>query len=224
MAASFTLILDTAGPAGVTVSINSGATYSASQGVTVNVSTADGGTSGYQMKLYGDVDGNVNANIQPSEAASSWIAYSPNQFVTLSAANGLKTVRVRVRDEVFNESPEATSTITLDTTAPTITLGAPDVNKVSKVIGKRVAAASFSTNRELAAWKVKIVPSESSLESAGTLIPETNGSTNMSGGAVAANGTVNITIDGRDIELASPGDGPKIIKVFGEDTFGNWSV
>ena len=72
--------------------------------------------------------------------------------------------------------------------------------------------------------KVKVVPSADSLHTAGTQIPTTGGSTNMSGTTVAASASVSCTIYGADLETASSGDGAKIIKVFGKDAAGNWSV
>lgn len=223
MASTFTLTLDTVGPAGVTAIIAGNATYTGSQAVSLAIATSDTPTTGYQMKIWGDVDPAANANIQPLEANSSWIAFATTQAITLSAADGLKTINVKVRDDVWNET-QASDTITLDASLPVITISGPDVPKVSKVTGKRTASFSFSPDTALTAYKVKVVPSTGSLENAGTAIPTTNGSTNMSGGAVAAGATVNCTIDGRDLELASTGDGSKIIKVFGQEASGNWSV
>jgi len=224
MASFFTLTLDTTGPQGVSIVLNSGATFASTREVTATLATTDGTTTGYQMKLWGDVDPTVNTSIQALEASSAWIAFNASQAVTLSNIDGFKTVNVKIRDDVFNESAVASDSITLDTTVPVITLSAPDVTRVSKVAGKRVASATFSTDTALVAYEVRVVPSQSSLQSSGTVIPTTNGSTNMSGGAVAANATVNITIDGRDLELASAGDGNKIVKVFGQEASGAWSV
>lgn len=177
------------------------------------------------MKVWGDVDTTVNANIQATEGASTWIAYNTTQAVTLSTGDGLKTVNVKVRDDVWNESTAASDTITLNTTVPVITITGPDVSKISKITGKRTASFSFSSDVALTAYKVKVVPANSSLENAGTQIPTTAGSTNMSGGATSAGATVNATIDGADLETASSGDGTKIIKVFGQAAgSGNWSV
>ena len=70
-----------------------------------------------------------------------------------------------------------------------------------------------------------VVPSVSSEHTAGTQIPTTGGSTNMSGNTqTAASTAVNCTIYGADLETASSGDGTKIIKVFAKDLNGNWST
>lgn len=224
MAAFFNVVLDTTGPGGTSLVLAGGANYTAIRGITGTIATSDGDTTGYQMKIWGSVDNSIDSNIQTTEGASTWIAYSTSQAITLSTGDGLKTVNLKIRDDVWNES-STSDTITLDSTLPVITISAgPDVAKVSKIAGKRIVSFSFTTDSDLIAYKVKVVPSSGSLESAGTLVPTTNGSTNTSGGSVASGGTVNVTIDGRDLELASAGDGTKIIKVFGQDVASNWSV
>lgn len=224
MASYFNLALDTTGPAGVSINLAAGATTTAVRAITATIATSDTPTTGYQMKLWGDVDPAADSNIQVLEANSTWITYSTSQAVTLSTGDALKTINLKVRDASWNET-SASDTITLNTTVPVITITGPDVSVVSKISGKRVASFSFSSDIALSAYKVKVVPATSSLESAGTTIPTTNGSTNMTGGATGASTTVNCTIDGRDLELASSGDGTKIVKVFGQSSgSGNWSV
>jgi hypothetical protein len=226
-ATNFTLTLDTTAPAGVTISLNAGAAYTSTQAVTATIATSDSPTTGYQMKVYGDVDLSANANIQDTEANSTWITFSTSQAVTLLTGDGSKTVKVKVRDDVWNVSSEATDAITLDTTlpVPNITVG-PDVTKVSKISGKRTCSFSWQANSAFDEYKIKTVPSSGSLESAGTTIATTNGSTNMAGSAGGYPATTNIdsTIDGRDLEVASSGDGAKTIKVFVKDAAANWSV
>lgn len=225
MPAHFNLTLDTTGPAGVTISLAGGAAYSSVRDITATIGTSDGTTTGYQMKVWGDVDNAYDANVQTTEGASSWISYSTSKLIRLSTTDASKTVYVKVRDDVWNESAAASDSITLDTSVPVITISGPDVTKISKVTGKRTASFSFTTDVALDSYKVKVVPSSASLENAGTQIPTTAGSTNMSGGAVGAGATVNCTIDGADLETASAGDGDKVIKVFGRESGSqNWSV
>lgn len=222
MASTFTITLKTTGPATPTIALAGGAAFTAAQAVTATIGMADT-LDGHQMKLWGTVDPAADPNIQVLEVNSAWITYATSKSVTLSTGDGVKTVNLKIRDKVGNES--ATSdTITFDATAPVTTVGTPDVSTISKIAGFRTAANTFSPDVALVAYKVKVVPSTGSLENAGTQIPTTNGSTNMSGGAVSAGATVSITIDGRDLELASSGDGAKIIKVFGQEASGNWSV
>lgn len=225
MATNFSVTLDTAAPASPTLAVNAGASYATAQPATANIGTADGSTAGYQIKVWGNVDPAANANIQATEGASSWIPYNAAQPITLSAGDGLKTISMRIRDDVWNETAPVSDSITLDTTipVPNVTVG-PDVSKVSKVTGKRTVSFTFQSDTSAQAWKVKVVPSAGSLESAGTTIPTTNGSTQMTGGALAATTPKACTIDGADLELASSGDGAKIVKVFVQDDSGLWSI
>jgi hypothetical protein len=58
---------------------------------------------------------------------------------------------------------------------------------------------------------------------AGTQIPTTGGSTNVSGGAVNAATTVTTNIDGADLQTAGA-EGDNVVKIFVQDDAGNWSV
>lgn len=220
MPGTFQLTLDTTGPQGVAVILDAGNPAWSTDGVVdAIISTTDPVTTGYQVKIWGDVQG------VPDEATAVWQALTASIAVTLTGGDGVKTVNVRMRDDVWNTSSVATDTITVDTTAPVITLlSGPDVPKVSKVAGKDTAVITWKADSDLQAYKVKAVPNPSSLHGAGTQIPTTAGSVNVSGGAVAANAVITTTIKGTDLETASPGDAAKDIKVFGQDQAGNWSV
>src|SRR3954471_7094034 len=108
MAANFTLTLDTTGPAGVAGSINAGATYTTSRDVTLGPTTTDSDTTGYQIKIWGNVDTAFDANIQATEGASTWITLTASMAVRLSTGDGSKTLTWRLRDDVNNESSTAT--------------------------------------------------------------------------------------------------------------------
>lgn len=224
MASYFDLTLDTTAPGGVTISLAGGATYTSVRDIVATIGTSDGSTAGYQIKVWGDVDPAADASIQTTEGASAWISYNAAQAVRLSTGDGAKTVNVKVRDSVWNTSSAVSDSITLDTSVPVVTVSGPDVALISKQTGKRTSAFSFTADVDVVAWKVKVVPSNGSLENAGTQIPNTNGSTNMSGGALAAGTPVNATIDGADLEAASAGDGTKHVKVFVQDAAGLWSI
>lgn len=225
MASTFTLTLDTTAPAGVALNINSGAAYATARAVTAQPTTTDGSTTGYQMKIWGDVDPAADANIQTTEGASSWITYSASQAVTLSTGDALKTLNVRIRDAVGNQSASATDTITLDTTVPVATVSvAASPTTISKVASFDTTTFSFQADVAIQAWKVKVVPATGSVESAGTTIPTTAGSTNTTGGSLAATTNQSVSIKGTDLETASAGDGAKIVKVFVQDLAGNWST
>jgi hypothetical protein len=227
MASFFNLTLDTIAPAVPTILLASGAAYTTTQILTAGISTTDGDTTGYQMKLWGDIDPVYDADVQVLEGSSNWIAYTISKSIKVSTGDGLKTVYLKIRDAVWNVSAQTSDTITLDTIVPvsTVSLG-PDVTVVSKQTGKRTCSFSFQSDSIFDQYKVKVVPATGSLENAGTQIGITNGSTNMSGSAGNYPATTNIacTIDGADLEVASSGDGVKIVKVFVKDQAGNWST
>jgi hypothetical protein len=226
MASYFTLTLDTTGPANPSLSINAGASYATSQLVDLAIGTSDGSTSGYQMKIWGNVDTTYDTNVQATEAASAWITFATAKQVKLASGDGTKTINIKLRDDVFNESSIVSDSINLDTTRPVVTISGPDVSKISEVAGKDVASFSFTVDTAFVEYKVKVVSSSGSAENTGTQIGTTNGSTNMSGtaGNYAANTAINCTVDASDLKAASAGDGAKVIKVFVKDAAGNWSV
>ena len=219
MASFFNLILDTLAPSGVTLSINNKAQYTTTQEVTLYIATSDSDTTGYQMKIWG-IDGVV------TESEATWETFATSKTVSLPSGDGLKTVYVKIRDDVYNESSAASAQITLNTTVPSVTITGPDVSKVSKVSPKNVATFSFVSDVDFDEFKVKVVPATSSLNDAGTVIGTTNGSVNMVGsaGGYKANTAIQCKINGADLETASSGDGNKIIKVFVKNSAGTWSV
>lgn len=232
MANNFNLILDTTGPSGVSVLIDGDNTYStlSSRYVDLTIQTNDTNTTGYQMKIWGDVDDTNDTNIQSTEINSKWISYSQTKQIKLATGDGLKTVYVKLRDDVYNESAQASDSITLDTTKPTVTITGPDVTKISKIDGKDECSFSFTVSsvpdNTFAEYVVKVVASAGASYTTGTQIGTANGSVNMSGnlGSYDCATPITCTINGKDLELASSGDGSKIIKVFVRDNAGNWSA
>lgn len=221
----FNLTLDTTGPANPSISIESGAQYATQQLVSCGIGTSDGDTTGYQMKIWGDVDTSYDADVQATEVESNWITFQSSKQVKLATGDGSKTIYARIRDDVHNESGQASDNINLDTTRPVITISGPDVSKISKVAGKDASAFSFQVNSAFVEYKVKVVSSTGAAHDTGVLIPTTAGSTNMSAtGSFAADTPIECTIKGADLETASAGDGVKIIKVFAKDDAGNWSA
>lgn len=222
---SFDLTLDTTGPAGVAGSINSAATFTTSRDVLLGPTTTDPDTTGYQIKIWGDVDLAANANIQDIEANSTWITLTASMAVRLSTGDGSKTLTWRLRDDLNNPSSTATDSITLDTTVPVVTLDSgPTPARISKQASKDSSDETWHADVDIQAYKVKVVPSTSSIHSAGTLIPTTAGSVNTSGGAISASTPVTTTIKGTDFETATGGDGTFHVKVFVQDLAGNWSL
>lgn len=235
MPGTFQLVLDTLGPQGVTLTLDAGnPAFTLDRVVTAIPGTSSG--DAVVMKIWGDVDPAADANVQTTEAASAWVTYA-NRDITVAAGDGLKTINVRLRDDVGNTSSVATDTITLDTTAPTVTITAgPSTTqggnppKISKVAGWDDASITWQVDADIQAYKVKVVPSTGADQSQGTTIGTTNGSTNVSatgaGGAqvLAAATAITTHIKGADLEAASAGDATKQLKIFAQDMAGNWSV
>ena len=218
MASYFNLVLDTLAPQGLTVKLNNGSQYTTSKNVTLNISVSDTSTSGYQMKVWGIDEAS-------SEDSASWETFASTKSIALPTGDGLKTVYVKVRDDVCNETAAASATITLDTSVPAVTIIGPDVSRISKTAPKNVATFSFTSDVAFTEYKIKVVPSKSSLHDASTLIGTANGSTNMTAtGTFKASTAISCKVYGKDLEAASSGDGEKIIKVFVKNAHGTWSV
>lgn len=227
MASNFTLKLDTTAPPNVQISIDSGAPFATQQLVSAGITCGDADTTGYQMLIWGNVDAAYDANVQTTEGGSSWVSFAASKQVNLSATDGSKTLYCKVRDSVHNVSAQASDSINLDTTLPTpnVSFG-PDVSVVSKQTGCDTCSFSFTVDQIFDEYKVKVVPAAGSAHTAGTLIPTTAGSSNMSGaaGSYPASTPISCSIKGTDLETASNGDGDKIVKVFAKDQAGQWST
>ena len=218
MASYFNLTLDTLAPQGLTIKLNNGSQYTTSKAVQLAINVTDESADGYQMKVWG-IDGIAK------ESDAVWETLANVKDITLPTGDGLKTVYVKVRDDVYNETAVTSTSITLDTSVPAVTIIGPDVSRISKTSPKDVATFSFTSDVAFTEYKIKVVPSKSSLHDAGTLIGTANGSTNMSAtGTFKASTAISCKVYGKDLEAASSGDGEKIIKVFVKNTVGTWSV
>ena len=219
MASYFNLTLDTLAPAGLAVQLNGDDIYTTTPSVELTLTLTDSPTTGYQMKIWG-VEGVTD------EGSASWETYAASKSVTLPSGDGLKTVYVKVRDAVGNESSAASDSITLNTAVPTVTVTGPDKSTISKVVGFDMAVINFMSDIAFEEYKVCVVPATSSTQESGTQIPTTNGSVNTSGsaGGYEADTNIEVKINGSDLEAASSGDGVKIVKVFVKNAAGNWST
>lgn len=219
MASFFNLTLDTLAPAGLSVALNDDALYTTSEIVTLKLEMADADATGYQMKIWGVADAE-------DEASAAWETFAAEKSITLPDGDGLKTVYVKIRDDVGNEAAAVSDSITLDTAVPVVAITGPDKSKISKVDGFNSAVINFTSDVAFEEYKVCVVPASNSIQSAGTVIPVANGSENTSGadGGYAANTNISVTIKGADLEAASAGDGVKIVKVFVKNAAGTWSV
>lgn len=219
MASYFNLTLDTTAPSGLTLSINDGALYATSTAVKLTIGLSDEVTTGYQMKIWG-IDG------VDEEASASWETFAKTKSVNLTSGDGLKTVHIKVRDDVGNETEEVSDDITLNTAVPVVTITGPEKTKISKVEGFNKSKITFTCDVDFAEYKVCVVPQTSSTQDAGTVIPTTAGSINTSGsdGSYPKTTPIEVTITGTDLETASSGDSVKIVKVFVKTAAGIWSV
>lgn len=221
----FTLILDTTAPSNISISLEGGSQYAAQQLINATIGTTDSDATGYQMKIWGDVDSTFDSNIKGTEVLSSWITFSTTKQIKLSASDGNKSISVKIRDDVHNESAIASDSILLDMSKPVVTVTNSDVSKISKIAGKNIASFSFTVNEDFNQYKVKVVSSTGASHDTGMTISTIGGSTNMSGtGTFLANTPIDCQITGLDLENASSGDGSKIIKTFVMDNSGNWSA
>lgn len=227
MASSFILTLDTTAPSNPLLTLNGGGAYiSSAVGVSLALTTDDADTTGYLIKIYGDVaDPGGAAGIRPNEVDASWLAYGSIHAVTVSAGDGFKTVRAKIRDDVGNETAELTAQVNLDTTGPVITITTPvDHPKISKVATFDRATFEWTADSNIAQWVVKVVPTAGATHDQGSYLANTNGSTNVNGGVRAGGNPCQVMITGADLQVAVGADGPYVIKVFAADAAGNWSV
>ena len=220
------ITLDTTAPANPSIKVAGDAIYTTTQTVTLTVGTGDAITTNYQMKIWGDVDLAYSTSIKNTEALSTWVPYSTNPQVKLSDGDGTKTVNVKIRDDVHNASSNASDSIILDMKIPTVTATSADVSKISKIAGKDIFSFSFSSDKDIVEYKVKLVGVTNATQDTGTAIPITNGSVNT--GAVISvpqSQVVTVTINAKDLELAgATTDGQKVVKIFVKDVLGNWSA
>lgn len=224
MAASFTLTLDTQAPSHTALLIEEGAAQTGTQDVSVSISTPS--TDVTQMKVWGDVDPAADLAIQVAEADSTWLPYAEALAIRLSAGTGRKYLYARLRDDVGNVSLPFQDFIDFDPTLPVVDITtAVDRSRISKTAPYDAATFIWEASLDFVHYEVRVVPSHGSPHQAGVLIPVAGGSLNTSGsGAFIAETPITTTIRGADLEAASPGDTPKIVKVFVRTAAGTWSA
>lgn len=226
MASSFKLTLDTTAPVFASVDLNSGLPVTGTQLVSL-VATIEEELAlikGFQYKIWGDLDPEANEHFQTTEEESDWVNWPTEEDslikeLTLLTGDGSKTVFFKVRDDVWNESATEELSVELDTTVPVITItSGPSVPKISEVATKDTATFTFKSNEAIVDWEVRVVPSEGSNHEAGSvLIPE-------GGGAVEAETNQEVSITGTELQTSVGGDGKYIVKVFGRNENGLWSL
>lgn len=236
MANYVNLILDTIGPAGVSVKINGDEERTTSTSAELAITCSDSDRTDYQMKIWGTATA-------PTEADAVWETFQESKNITLPTYDGIKTVYVKVRDDVWNESVTASDTITLYTKLPDVNFRMVD-GKVSLVKGKNSAGGNFGFDENIDAAKIMIVRDINARHDDATniSIPATNGSfmfkdddsllTKEFEGYMEFEDILCdcaymnfCIIQAADIAAASPGDGVKLLKVFVRSAAsGQWSV
>lgn len=230
MSAHFTLTLDTQAPANPALLINSGAAVTGAREVAVALSTADyqaGARDVAQMKIWGAVDPTADPLVQPVEADSAWQTFDVDYVVRLSLGSGRKMIYARLRDDVCNETVPFSDFIDLDLDSPVVTITtAIDRGRISKTAPCNTALFGWQSSRAFTHYEVRVVPNPGSPHIAGVLIGTGHGSFGTAGSSVTpfpADTPMTTSINGADLEAASPGDTSKCVKVFTQDQNGVWS-
>lgn len=231
------ITLDTIGPSGVSVLINGDADKITSTAATLTISCSDTDLTGYQMKIWGTA-------AAPTESDAVWETYQAEKNVTFSSGDGQKTVYVKVRDDVWNESATATDTVLLVTKVPVVTNMTTDVSKISLVQRKDSFRLDFYFDENISTAKVMIVQDVNAPHNApsNVLIPCAAGSViyhsdtdfgdeietdylELTNGEYSSTGYVTCSIYAEDITSVAPGDGVKIIKAYVKSAAtGSWSI
>ncbi len=225
MASFFKLVLDTTGPLDALFEVNGGLPITAERLTEIKLQVSDEDVTGYQFKIWGDVDPTFSEDIQPEEEDSAWVNLETAEHLLnleLSEGDGAKTLFCQIRDDVWNTTAVLEASIELNTTIPTVTIvSGPSVPKLSLVPGKTTATAFFKANEDIVNWEVRVVPSSSSTHEDGEVI---GGESTGSGGALAGETSEEIVLKGIDLVGAGAVEGDNVIKIFAQNEVGNWSV
>lgn len=235
----FYLTLDTSSPQGISLIINGGIeTVYETQNISYIINCSDTDTTGYQMKMWGTKD-------CPTEEKASWVEYNPTGSFNIDDNSGQKTIYVKIRDDVHNESQVVFDSVNYYKDLPIVKEFKVSPVKISFMEGKNISEGSFQFNEAIKAVKIKIVDSVEATHESGKSISTTNGSSlwrnvnktspqtpfnygkleaeNLN---IAQTDSIGFKIAAKDINVAdNNGDGVRIIKVFVQSkTSGLWSV
>lgn len=241
--------LDTSSPHGTLTLRNPGTTTAKNSpsndaNVDVRITFIDDeyGLEDAEYKLVGDFSG----------SSDEWASFVPDSEggmtlqLTATSGNGQKNFTLSLRDNAGNVTNIPTQSFILNTDPPTVTVTGLDYNIISKVHDyRRQGTFVLSTyadevnfqffiddgsgevsSEDYQAYKVVAYASEAAAaagSAADTAIPETNGSMHMQASDILAHVAVNALLKGADLELATAGDGIKIITVYMQNSAGTWS-
>lgn len=248
MSSYVNITLDTTGPQGVSVCINSDEERTSDKQFSLKILCADSDTTNYQMKIWSEV---MEFN---TEESAQWEDYSSDKIITFFNdiyEDKTVTVYVKLRDDVWNESEIASDDIEVYIENPTVTITSVSRTKIStipandydaeidKLFPKNSSLITFTVDKECDELMVMVVQDINAAydDSANVLIPTTGssniknadseiltGSDGMHIENVFQSGHYRAYIKGADLEAASAGDGIKIIKIFAHDPNGKWSI
>lgn len=236
MANYFNITLDTTAPGGVGVKINGDEERAVSTQVTLNISCADADKTGYKMKIWGDIVNSSGYTIAEKDAV--WEDYSATKDVTLNEfddESNQRTVYVKVRDDLHNESAAASDSIILYTELPEINITTgPVPAKITTAAGKSGDIAAmialsrslvyFTVNKDVSDIKVMLVSNINAVhdDASNILIPSSTSTigiidTNADAGNMTISGTDGMTVSnqniaaGKEIALSISGDDLKSV-------------
>lgn len=228
------ITLDTKAPENVGIIANGGADTTV-KNIPVSISCSDDDKTGYEMKIWGTQEA-------LNEEDALWEPFLETKTVTLTNGDGVKTIYLKVRDDVYNESSEASCTVTLFTKVPSISISA-SLSKVSKMPGKDTTVISCVPDDDISAFKIVAVNNvNASYDEKENISIGTRGGSGFTtddypslanGESLEYQGAQTIctkgnsiifTLKSEDLEEASSGDGVKLLKVFVKSAHsGKWS-
>jgi hypothetical protein len=192
--------------------------------VTLVIGTSDPDTTGYMVKVWGDVDPAADADIQTTEGASAWKPFpgggvgvgNANVPVKVSPGNGNKTVQHKIKDPSGNETPPVDTDVELaeDATPPVVTIDTvvPD-STITAGLADSVEVQT-TTNEAIQGGEVWVVADPGDGREGTMLIDDP-----------ALSGTSwDPQITEAMLIAAALGYGTHIVKVFVQDEAGNWSA
>jgi len=151
---SDSITVDTQGPTSLSMSINSGASYTNNRTVTLTLS-ASGGPETIWLSNNGD----------------SWQSYdyATSKTWELSESDGLKTVYYKASDSAGNNATQTTATITLDTVNPSqVTLSSPTSGATLSNQNPTFSWNNPNSNSSTRRFKIEILQSGNTVQSAYT--------------------------------------------------------
>lgn len=229
MASYFNITLDTTAPSGVSVKINGDAVRTTSTAVTLDITCADSDTTGYQMKIWGDI-----GESGLTEDSATWETFDTTKNVTLSdGLGGVLTVYVKVRDDLLNTSETASDTIILYLETPEVTVvSGPTPARITTVashndltafemvamLGKSISTVTFTADKDISDIKVMVANGINALhsDSSNVLIPSSDLSMIYTG--TGDNSTVLTASDGLTASGLDIAAGTEItVCIYGDD-------